>query len=295
MMSHDFSTITILGGGVLGGSLALALAERSHPADVRLWVRREDTLQSALQLGIPRTTTSLAAACEGCQLLVLAVPVGAMPALLADAVAAGLPAGCLVTDVGSVKAAPHQSLRPLIKSADLRFIGSHPMAGSEKSGLAAALPSLFEGAACILTNDESAPPDLAAALARFWQAVGCHTHLMGAAIHDELVARVSHLPHILAAVGARVCLSDPSEGRFAGGGLRDTTRVAAGNPAMWAEILIENREALSHPIRQSIAQLGEFLATLESADHQAVVEWLASAKHRRDSLTRLSPPLDPSA
>lgn len=290
MMTPDFPTISILGGGLLGGSLALALAERSSHPDVRLWVRREDSLQSATQLGIPRTTTSLAAACEEASLIVLAVPVGAMPGLLTDAIAAGLPPGCLVTDVGSVKATPHLSLRPLVKDHALQFIGSHPMAGSEKSGIAAAHPALFEGAACILTNDESAPPDLTDAVARLWQSVGCHTHLMGAAIHDELVARISHLPHVLAAAGARVCLSDPSESRFAGGGLRDTTRVAGGLPAMWAEILIENREALVTPIRQTIAELREILSILDNADSQAAASWLATAKYRRDSLTRIPKP-----
>ena len=123
----------------------------------------------------------------------------------------------------------------------MRFIGSHPMAGSERNGLSAATATLFQNAACLLTNDNGAPVEQTAALDRFWKSIGCRTSWMSAAIHDELVARISHLPHLIAASAARVCLKNPAEGRFGGGGLRDTTRVAAGNPSMWAEIVTENR------------------------------------------------------
>jgi prephenate dehydrogenase len=107
---------------------------------------------------------------------------------------------------------------------------------------------------------------------------------MSAAIHDELVARISHLPHLVAASAARVCLKHASEGRFGGGGLRDTTRVASGNAEMWAEIVTENREALLGPLRETIADLGKILTLLESADQEAARQWLATAKHQRDLL-----------
>ena len=158
------------------------------------------------------------------------------------------------------------------------------MAGSERNGLAASTATLFFNAACLLTNDENAPAAKTTALEQFWQSVGCRTSWMTAAVHDELVARISHLPHIVAASAARVCLENPADGDFGGGGLRDTTRVASGNPEMWAEILIENREALLAPIRETIADLGEILALLENADQEAARQWLATAKHRRDLL-----------
>ena len=110
---------------------------------------------------------------------------------------------------------------------------------------------------------------------------------MSAAVHDELVARISHLPHLIAASAARVCLKDPSEGRFGGGGLRDTTRVAAGNPEMWAEIVTENREALVLPIKETIADLQEILTCLEKGDHEKTLEWLHAAKQQRDTLNQL--------
>jgi prephenate dehydrogenase len=280
-MSHSFQKIAILGGGLLGGSAALALREK---ADVRLWIRRPEAVDAAQLSGLDFATGDLVAAVSGADLVILAVPVGAMPALLTSAIAAGLPKDCLVTDVGSVKAAPHRDLAPILAESGNPFIGSHPMAGSERNGLSAVTANLFQNAACLLTNDDGAPAELTAALERFWQTIGCRTSWMSAAVHDELVARISHLPHLIAASAARVCLKDPSEGRFGGGGLRDTTRVAAGNPAMWAEIVTENREALIGPLRETIADLREILASLESGDQEHARQWLATAKQRRDPL-----------
>jgi prephenate dehydrogenase len=283
-MSADFSNITILGGGLLGGSLALALGDLAMPPRVRLWARKPETVNAARQRGIPGATASLAEAIQDTDLLVLAVPVGSMAALVSQALDAGLPAGCVVTDVGSVKRAPHLSIPPLLAGRGMDFIGSHPMAGSERNGLAAVAADLFCNAACLLTNDEHAPAAKTEALERFWQSVGCRTSWMSAASHDALVARISHLPHIVAASAARVCLNNPLDGRFGGGGLRDTTRVAAGNPEMWAEILTENREALLGPLRETLADLAGILAHLESSDQEATRHWLASAKHQRDLL-----------
>ncbi len=283
-MKTDFPTITILGGGLLGGSLALALAALENPPHIRLWARKEETAVAAAKLGITDVTSDLSQAVKNTSLIILAVPVGSMATLTHAALEAGLPDGCLITDVGSVKRVPHQKITPLLMGRDIRFIGSHPMAGSERNGLSAVTATLFQNAACLLTNDNSAPAEQAAALERFWKKVGCRTSWMSAAIHDELVARISHLPHIIAASAARVCLKDPSEGKFGGGGLRDTTRVAAGNPKMWAEIIIENREALTDLLRESIHDLREILASLENGDQEQAQQWLVTAKQRRDPL-----------
>ncbi len=283
-MKTDFPTITILGGGLLGGSLALALAAVENPPVVRLWVRKPEAIAAAEGLGITAITQDLGLAVKDTSLLILAVPVGAMAGLVTAALEAGLPDGCLITDVGSVKRVPHRRITPLLAGREIRFIGSHPMAGSERNGLAAVTDTLFRNAACLLTNDDGAPPAQAAALERFWKKIGCRTSWMSAASHDELVARISHLPHIIAASAARVCLKSPAEGRFAGGGLRDTTRVAAGNPAMWAEIVIENRSALTGMIEETIGDLREILASLESGDQEQARQWLTAAKQRRDPL-----------
>jgi prephenate dehydrogenase len=283
-MNPDFPTISILGGGLLGGSLALALGNLEHPPQIRLWARKQATVDEAHQLGISGVTTDLAEAVQDADLVILAVPVGAMPGLISAALAAGLPETCLITDVGSVKRTPHRQITPLLAGRGNHFIGSHPMAGSERNGLAAVNDTLFKNAACLLTNDDRAPAEQAAALERFWKSIDCRTSWVSAAIHDELVARISHLPHLIAASAARVCLKDPSEGRFGGGGLRDTTRVAAGNPTMWAEIVIENREALLGPLRETIADLREILASLEDSQQEQARDWLTTAKQRRDPL-----------
>jgi prephenate dehydrogenase len=279
-----FSDISILGGGLLGGSLALALDQLPQPPRIRTWFRRPESVEPATAIGIPGCTHDLSEAVRNADLIILAVPVGAMPPLIADAIAAGLPQRCLVTDVGSVKAAPHRTLQPLLSPHGIPFIGSHPMAGSERKGLAAVRADLFQNAACLLTNDGNAPADLTAALTEFWQQIGCRTSWMTADDHDRLVAHISHLPHIVAASAARICLADPSLGTFGGGGLRDTTRVAAGDPAMWAEIVTENRTALVSPLRHLISDLVSLLDTLETGDQEAARQWLAEAKHLRDQI-----------
>jgi prephenate dehydrogenase len=281
-MSQTFQKISILGGGLLGGSIALALQDSR---EIRLWFRRAELVEDARLAGFHGATADLAAAVADCDLLILAVPVGAMPNLLSAAVEAGLPGTCLVTDVGSVKQTPHRQLAEILKTSGNAFIGSHPMAGSEKNGLMAARADLFRNAACLLTHDSSAPDALAADLENFWRDLGCRTSWFSAAEHDRIVARISHLPHISAAATALSALKTCAEhGGLSGGGLKDTTRVASGNPDMWAEILTENRDAVVGGIQDNIARLHEILASLEAGDLEATRQWLAEAKQLRDGL-----------
>lgn len=158
------------------------------------------------------------------------------------------------------------------------------MAGSEQAGIQAAHGDLFEGAACILTNDQEVPDSLTQAIQEFWQALGCHTTWLDSSDHDALVARISHLPHALAAAAARTCLLHPADGSLGGGGLRDTTRVASGNVEMWTEILLENREALMAPLQESIDDLIQLQNALKAGDQDATRQWLGTAKDRRDSI-----------
>jgi prephenate dehydrogenase len=281
-MNQTFQKISILGGGLLGGSIALALQDSKK---VRLWFRRPELLESARLAGFLGTTSDLTEAVADCDLLILAVPVGAMPALLSAAVKAGLPSSCLVTDVGSVKQAPHQQLADILATSGNAFIGSHPMAGSEKNGLMAAKADLFQNAACLLTNDSNASEHLTKELEKFWVNLGCRTRWFSAQEHDRIVARISHLPHITAAATALSALESCSQyGELSGGGLKDTTRVASGNPDMWAEILTENHDAVITGIRDNIAKLHEILASLEAGDLEATRQWLVAAKLLRDDL-----------
>jgi prephenate dehydrogenase len=283
-MSTDFNKVAILGGGLLGGSLALALGRQDSAPEVNLWARRDETVDLALARGIEGATSNLREAITDADLVVLAVPVGAMPSLMKSALSYGLSGDALITDVGSVKGQVHATLPPLLVENGNPFIGSHPMAGSEHGGIEAAKETLFENAACLLTNDQRVGDLRRHQLERFWQSVGCRTTWMLSAVHDEVVARISHLPHVIAAAGAIVALRDAAEGKFGGGGLRDTTRVAGGDPVMWAEILMENRAALAAPLRETITELREMLASLEAGDQETLRRWLATAKTRRDAL-----------
>lgn len=279
----DFQKVAILGGGLLGGSLALALRQRFPDHTVALWARRAETVATAQVRGIAEATGDMEKALDGADLVVLSTPVGAMATVLLAAQSAGLSPNALLTDVGSVKATPHRVLRPLLSRTGGRFIGSHPMAGSEQTGMEAADAGLFQGAACLLTDDDAVGDPWSGMLQRFWDALGCRTSWLGASEHDALVARISHFPHLMAAATAKVALGNPVDGNFGGGGLRDTTRVAGGDPSMWAEIVIENRDAMRDVLSCAITEIGEMLAMLEAGDQEAVRRWLSDAKDARDS------------
>jgi prephenate dehydrogenase len=285
----DFEKVAILGGGLLGGSIALAL-QRSFPSlPVALWARRPETIALAKERGIAGADADLGICLRGAGLVILTTPVGAMPGLVLTALEQGLEPGTLVTDVGSVKAPVHRELGPLLAEKGIHFVGSHPMAGSDRTGVEAAGAGLFEGAACFVTDDEQCGPAAVARLTAFWEALGCHVHAISAGGHDALVARISHFPHAMAAATARVALVHPEDAVFGGGGLRDTTRVAGGDPGMWAEIFMENREALAISVQRCLSEMSEMLAMLQAGDHEAVRGWLAGAKSARDHVRPATP------
>jgi len=274
-MPHSFQKIAILGPGLLGGSVALA--SREIGAQAVLWGRNPERVALASSLGL-EATTNLGEAVEGADLVVFAVPVGVMDSL-AEKIVDLLSPRALVTDVGSVKSLPHE----VATARRLRFVGSHPMAGSEQTGVEAARADLFHGAACVLTNDGGIPVEEVQGLSDFWEALGCgHLRTMTAAGHDEAVARISHFPHAMSSLTAGVSLKDVSYAELAGGGFRDTTRVAAGDPAMWAEIMIENRGALQDSLEEVRDQIGKMLDQLANSDQEGLQAYLAEVKARKD-------------
>lgn len=268
------SRIAILGPGLLGGSVALAAKSSGYEAI--LWGRNPDRVEATKALGLS-ATTDLSDAVSEADLVVLAVPVGVMPQL-ARQLKTHLKTGAIVTDVGSVKSFPHQ----MALESGLPFIGSHPMAGSEQTGIEAARVDLFQGAACILTNDGGLPEAEVKALEKFWEALGCRISTMTASDHDRAVARISHLPHAMAVATASAALRSPKDEGLAAGGFRDTTRVASGDPAMWAEIMIENREALSTALEDAQNEIREMLDHLANSDKKGLQEYLAEVKLRKE-------------
>lgn len=274
--------VSILGPGLLGGSIALAIQKQLTDVELVLWGRREQPLAVAREMGVAHSTTDLAEAIKGVDLCILATPVGVMKTLAAQMVELAGETPLLLTDVGSVKRLPYAEISPILAGSAIEFIGSHPMAGSEKAGMEAAQENLLKGATCIVTNDNSVEEQKVAAVENLWASLGCRTRRMTAEDHDYAVARVSHFPHILASVGATVGLQFEDIADLSGGGMRDTTRVAAGDPDLWTEILMENRDALHRSMRESIADLVKLMDSLEKEDRPTMHAYLAEAKRRRE-------------
>ncbi|MCS5540943.1 MAG: prephenate dehydrogenase/arogenate dehydrogenase family protein [Roseibacillus sp.] len=280
----DFRRIAVLGPGVLGGSVALAVGKRHPDCSVILWGRNPERVAEIRATGFECVTDDLSLAVHDAELVILAVPVGALKRLGRRVLEAGLAGGACITDVGSVKVHPHESLGKDMKDRSVSFIGSHPMAGSERTGFEAADADLFVGAPCILTNENEQPEDEVQRLMGFWTGLGARSAVMSASEHDRLVARISHLPHILSSVCALVALENPKDGRFAGQGLRDTSRIAAGDPAMWLEILVENRHQITKPLREGASILNRLADSLATGDEEAILRVLEEGQARRQTL-----------
>lgn len=287
MPSSPFKTVTIYGPGLIGGSIALAVRDKLPECELRLWARREQSLQLANSLGISRTFTDARQAADGADLIIFATPIGAFEEL-ARLILPNISKSALVTDVGSVKAYVHRTTGALLTERGRLFIGSHPMAGAETQGLENATPSLLQGATVAITNPHGVPAEKEQQLAQFWQALGGRTYSMQPAHHDRAVARISHMPHIMAALGARnarpgdVPMADLQ--RLAAGGFRDTTRVCSGAASMWADILWENDVAVREVLNNCVNDLHRLIFLLEDQDREGVFRWLTGAKDTRETI-----------
>ena len=179
-----------------------------------------------------------------------------------------------------------EALEEIVGKAGGHFIGSHPMAGSEKTGVQAARPDLFEGALCAVTPTPRSNPEALAKVQRLWTELGSRLLTLAPAQHDDLVARSSHLPHVVAPALANYVLSPahPKEqGALCAGGFRDTTRIASGSPEMWRDIALSNRENLARVLGVLVADLQEVQQALLQNDAAFITEFFTSAKQRRDS------------
>ncbi len=279
--------IAIIGPGLLGGSLALKLRELGG-WHVALWARRESVVAELRGRGIADVVTGeIAEAVRGAELVVLCVPIEAMGALAVQ-IAREARADCIVTDVGSVKAFVVAEL-DMIFTEKCRFIGSHPMAGKAESGMDAAEASLFHEANCIVTPTASTDAAALEKVRTFWELIGCRVVTMGAGEHDECVALISHLPHLVAGSLVRAVAERNARAfEVVGPGFRDTTRVASGPPELWTGIMQTNRAAIIEAIDAMIAKLYEFRQTLERGvlpkDAEELKNFLAVAKQTRDQI-----------
>ncbi len=276
--------VAVLGCGLLGGSIALAVQKYLPEVHVSLWGRREASIQEALNIGVIHATIDLEEAVREAELIILSTPVGAMLSVLEKVASLVSLDGVIITDVGSVKLTPRETLKEITQRIGAKYIGSHPMAGSEQAGVSAASEDLFEEAACVITNDFQFSKDDTDRLQTFWESLGCRCYVSSSEEHDRVMARISHFPHLLASLGAFVGLKMEEDAQFAGNGMRDTTRVASGHPEMWAEILVRNRKSLKEPIEEAIEFLRSMQGFLENKDEKAILDMLKIAKKQRDQL-----------
>jgi prephenate dehydrogenase len=279
MAVTPFRTVAIVGVGLIGGSVGLAIRQRGLGRRVVGIGHRQASLDRALALGaVDEVTLDIAAGVASADLTLLATPVGVMVDL-AEAAKSHVPRGSLVTDVGSTKA---QLVRELEAVAGDRFhyVGSHPMAGSEKRGVEEASPGLFDGALCFVTPTSCTHPRALALVTELWQALGARVRVMDPGEHDRVVALASHLPHLVAA--ALVNATTPDALNCIGTGFRDTTRVASGDPRLWADVCLQNRERLLGALRSFGDQLRTLRDILGRGAEPELLAWLENAKAIRD-------------
>jgi prephenate dehydrogenase len=278
--------LSIVGLGLLGGSVAKAARAEGLAEEIVAVGRRTESLEPARRDGVvDEITVDLAEGVASSDFCVLAAPVATLAGLL-PAVWRALPADAALTDVGSAKAGIVAAAEALGRSAPRHFVGSHPMAGSEQSGYAISRADLFRGALVILTPTDRTDPHAVKRVSEFWEALGARVSSMDPASHDRAVAAVSHLPHLVAdALVAAVLRIDPHFLDVAARGFKDTTRIAASNARVWREIFQENREALGEALgafRHALDDLERLIATGDAA---AVERELDRIRREREKLS----------
>ena len=280
-------SIAILGPGLLGGSLALAIRQAWPTVEVRMWGRREEAVAEVLKRGIADfASTNVGEVVQDASLVVLATPVVVMEQV-SIAMVGRLTRDAVVTDVGSVKGSLVNMLEPLFSSAGIPFVGSHPMAGSEQTGITAARADLFQGATCILTPTAQTIPSALARVQAFWSALGCRLLSMTVEEHDRKVARISHLPHAVAFALVRAALqADPAAADCAGNGFRDTTRIAGSDPDLWSGILLENQAEVVAALQDAVTDLQDLLAIVHGADKEQLRHYIAEAQELKRASRR---------
>lgn len=281
--------LTVIGVGLIGGSLARALKRAGACQEVVGCGRDEAQLQQALTLGvIDRYELDPAAAVAGADMVVLAVPLGAM-AQVFQAIAPALAPDTVVTDVGSAKASVVAAARQAFGEPPATLVPGHPIAGTERSGVEASFAELFEQRKVILTPLAQTDPAAVARVRTLWQAAGAQVVEMTVAHHDKILAATSHLPHMLAyaLVDTLARMGDHDEiFSYAAGGFRDFTRIASSDPQMWHDICLANREALLSTLDLFIKDLQALRQAVDHNDGAYLLEMFQRAKQARDHYMR---------
>lgn len=281
-------TIAVLGLGLMGGSLAWAVKKRGV-GRVHGYARREVTRRLAQEKGIcDQVFDEPSAAAAGCDLAIICTPVMTVPELLEKI--CGRESRFLATDVSSTKEWVVQQCESRTKGTGVRFVGSHPICGSEKSGIEHADPDLYEGAVTVVTPTPSTDAADEEYLTSFWRGVGCRVMKLAAPEHDRILARTSHLPHLLAALLVHEVGRGDTEkqGQLCGSGFSDTTRIAAGPAAVWRDIFLTNTGPLLQELAAVSRELERVRQWLEEGRSEEIERWLATAQRLRDRILHRS-------
>ncbi|WP_157729509.1 prephenate dehydrogenase [Tumebacillus algifaecis] len=286
-----FEKAVLIGCGLIGGSLALALKQSHCVKHLTAVELNPQSCQLALSRAVvDHVADSLQDAVQDADLIVLATPVREMAATLEVLAELPLRPGCLITDVGSTKREICAEARRLLP-ASVVFIGGHPMAGSERSGVEAATSRLFQGSVYVLTPFADSDPDVFAKWKWAVERIGAQVMVLDPNLHDEVVAAISHVPHIIAAqlVEQVAKLSLESESgalyaRLAAGGFRDVTRIASGNPLIWRDIVLSNRDVIRDLLQGWQQSIHHFLGMLEQEAGPEIENFFSKAAEFRDGM-----------
>jgi len=277
----DLRQITVIGLGLLGGSVSLAVERCFSGVKAVGYSHRAATRRKARRLGVAsEVVDDMKSAVRGADIVILATPIFTFEQVFA-AITDALHAGCIVTDVGSTKVLPHRWASRTFRRA-VRYVGSHPIAGSEQRGVEYARDDLFDGALCIVTHTKQSDGGAVALLKGFWSQVGCRVELMSPAGHDRVFGDVSHVPHVTAA--ALVNASKSEELKFCGKGFMDSSRIASGPANIWTDVLLANADNVCRGIDRVVAELGKLKGALDAGDAKVVEKLLERARRKRNSL-----------
>ena len=278
--------VAIIGLGLMGGSLGLALRSRRLARRVAGYARRPSVRRQALTIGaVDEVHADPREAARDADLVVFCVPILTIPRLVADC-APALRAGCVVTDVGSTKRLVIAAMERAVARRDVHVIGSHPIAGSETAGIGAARADLYRGMVVVVTPSPRTPTACLRMVKRFWKTLGARVKVLAPGKHDRALAATSHGPHLVAAALAESVLGrgDSTLGAFCGTGFRDSTRIAAGSETVWHDIAATNRESIGRELARVEKRLRYLRRNLEGNNLAPVKRFLARARLLRAAL-----------
>lgn len=279
---QTWNNVAIIGVGLIGGSIGLALQHRKLARTVIGIGRRETSLKAALARGcVTEIVTDVAAGVRNADLVIVCTPVDSIAHFVQQA-AQHCATNCLLTDAGSTK----EQIVTTIEATNIKqpFVGSHPIAGSEKNGAEAATADLFDNRVTVITPTNNSKSTALASVRNLWQSFGSRVIEMSPTDHDAILARTSHLPHLIASALAASTSADEQTLALIGPGWSDTTRIAAGDPDLWREIFLANRGATLKALADFETVLKTWRDALHSANGPLLTDLLKEGKRRRDAL-----------